>query len=431
MTTIKIKTYALVALVALGFMAFHGADASASAPAEISFQGFLTDNLGEPVTGTRDLTLSLYDVPTGGTPLHTETQSVMIEDGYFTVYIGEAQPLDLTLFRDNQDVFVGVQVDTAAELAPRVAMGTVPFAAYSAYAGNVEFSNVTGLPSGLADGDDDTTYTAGAGLNLAGTVFAVDSAEVQSRITGACSAGQAVRSIAQDGTVVCEAVGSGDITGVTAGTGLSGGGSSGSVSLSVDTSTIQARVADTCPAGQAICAIDGTGSVTCESTAGVSSVSAGAGLAATGTSNVEVSVANDGISAAMHQWSAPLGLEFMPTTPTTGCSAGTLGGSTFGSTSSTAGEYVGVLFFNQDNSNVGLRSNFQRGRLQAVCRGDGQIEIISDCSAVVATINCQGGARPWTATSQEFSVPTAANWNLRVTANSGTLEWSNPTVQLY
>lgn len=427
---IKIKTHAFVALVALGIMAFHGTDASASAPAEISFQGFLTDNLGEPVTGTRDLTLSLYDVATGGTPLHTETQSVMIEDGYFTVYIGEAQPLDLTLFRDNANVYVGVQVDTATELAPRVAMATVPFAAYSVYAGSVEFSNVTGIPSGLEDGDDDTTYSAGTGLNLSGTVFAVDTTEVQSRITGACGAGQAVQSVAQDGTVVCETVGSGDITGVTAGAGLSGGGSSGTVSLNVDTSAIQVRVANTCPGGQAIRAIDGAGNVTCEAT-GVSSVTAGAGLAATGSSSVEVSVANDGLNAAMHQWSVPFGLEFMPTTPTTNCSGGTLGGNTFGSTSSTAGEYVGVLFFNQNNSDVGLRSNFQRGRLQAVCRGDGQIEIILDCSAAVATINCEGGARPWTATSQEFSIPTSASWNLRVTANSGTLEWSNPSVQLY
>ena len=56
----------------------------------------------------------------------------------------------------------------------------------------------------------------------------------------------------------------GDITGVTAGTGLSGGGDSGSVTLNVDTNTIQQRVRSTCPAGQSIRAISATGGVTCE-----------------------------------------------------------------------------------------------------------------------------------------------------------------------
>jgi hypothetical protein len=57
----------------------------------------------------------------------------------------------------------------------------------------------------------------------------------------------------------------GDITGVTAGSGLSGGGTSGAVSLAVNTTAIQARVAASCAAGSAIRSIAADGTVTCES----------------------------------------------------------------------------------------------------------------------------------------------------------------------
>ncbi|MCR4404609.1 MAG: tail fiber domain-containing protein [Candidatus Acetothermia bacterium] len=112
----------------------------------------------------------------------------------------------------------------------------------------------------------------------------VNTAEVQRRVTGTCSVGNAIREIGEDGTVACQPMGGGDITAVLAGLGLSGGGTSGDVTLSLLTG---------CSTGQVlkwngtdwICSADSD-----------TTYSAGAGLSLVGTT---FSVANGGITLAM------------------------------------------------------------------------------------------------------------------------------------
>ncbi len=236
--------------------------ARAQVPAFMPLQGFLTDTAGAPITGATDVTVSFYSVDVAGASLHTESQTVEVQDGYFTLYVGDVTPLDATLFRDQRTLFVGLQLPGEAEMTPRFQLGTVPYAGFAAFAGAVSFDDVTDIPAGLLDGDDvGPTYGAGEGITITGTSIAVDRATTQARVSGACAAGSAIRAIEPDGTVTCETddVGAAGTTYVP-GLGLTLTGST----FAVDPAAVQTRIGGSCPVGQSIRAITAGGSVTCE-----------------------------------------------------------------------------------------------------------------------------------------------------------------------
>lgn len=101
-----------------------------------------------------------------------------------------------------------------------------------------------------------------------GTLSSADTdvSSIQSRVGDTCPAGSSIRAIASNGTVTCETDddSGGDITTVIAGSGLTGGGAAGAVTLAANTNFLQRRLVGTCGPGNSIREVSATGTVTCE-----------------------------------------------------------------------------------------------------------------------------------------------------------------------
>ncbi len=118
--------------------------APAAVPQTINYQGYITDPSGSAVSGTGDVTFSIYDVATSGTALWSETQSVTIYNGVYSVVLGSVDtsgnPLDLPF--DTQ-YWLGVTVGTDSEMTPRQKFAAVPYAYRAVMAESVGDSSVT------------------------------------------------------------------------------------------------------------------------------------------------------------------------------------------------------------------------------------------------------------------------------------------------
>ncbi len=153
--------------------------ASDSPPLLVNFQGLLTDSNGTPLASPVNLTFALYDAQTGGNILWEEDHSgVPLDDGYFNVVLGSVTPLTAAVL-NGPERWMQVAVNGGPPL-PRQRLTSVPYAVLAqeavtaASATSVPWSGLTGVPTGLDDGDNDTTYSAGTGLSLSGTQFGLD-----------------------------------------------------------------------------------------------------------------------------------------------------------------------------------------------------------------------------------------------------------------
>jgi hypothetical protein len=94
----------------------------ADVPQMLDYQGVLTESDGSAASdGIYNMTFKLYNVPTEGSALWEETNTVAVSKGIFNVTLGGLSPLDLPF---DEQYWLGISVEGEAELSPRVQLAT-------------------------------------------------------------------------------------------------------------------------------------------------------------------------------------------------------------------------------------------------------------------------------------------------------------------
>ena len=101
----------LIILLFLVLIWIRGTSLSlAGIPKLINYQGMLTDNSGNPLTGTFNITFKIYNASSGGDSIWGETQyGVSVDTGLFNVNLGDSTPINLDF---SEDYWLDITVET-------------------------------------------------------------------------------------------------------------------------------------------------------------------------------------------------------------------------------------------------------------------------------------------------------------------------------
>ena len=158
-------------------------------PIQMTQQGRLLDANGAALTGAHQLDVRIFDDLSNGLLLWEDTLSIQCQNGYYSTVLGADtlnNPLDesvLTLY----PLYLEIEVDSSGPLSPRQPLLSAPYAQLSGTSTNLSggavdasqisiggnliidgngswvgptiataWSDITGIPSDIADGDNDT-----------------------------------------------------------------------------------------------------------------------------------------------------------------------------------------------------------------------------------------------------------------------------------
>lgn len=161
---LNIMTLIAVASMLFAYNAWAAPMAQDSLPGVITYQGTLTDDAGQPISGEVDMTFRFYDTPTGGTALwteaHTGANAVPVQEGLFHVLLGSLTPIPSSVWNNDQ-LYLGVQVVDEPEMEPREILGAVPYARWAETANDLArpVSNITLLDSVITLHHEDPATT--------------------------------------------------------------------------------------------------------------------------------------------------------------------------------------------------------------------------------------------------------------------------------
>jgi len=175
-----------------------------------TYQGMLKTS-GIPANGNYDFQFSLWTAVSGGSQVgSTITRiGVSVGNGLFTT------ELDFGSVWDGNERYLQIAVRASGSgsyttLSPRVKVNRVPYSQLAFSALSVPWSGIVGMPAGFADGvDNDTTYTAGAGLQLVGNTFSIANGGV---VSAMLAEGSVTTTKIADGAVTTAKIGDGQVT---------------------------------------------------------------------------------------------------------------------------------------------------------------------------------------------------------------------------